>query len=510
MLLGIDFGTTRTLVAAVDRGNYPVVSFTDTAGDACAHVPSLAALGPRGLVYGFDALAAAADGAPVLRSFKRLLGRPDVLPDTPIGLGGREYPVLDVVTGFLAALATALREHSNLPIKRGDRKLEAVVAVPAHAFAAQRFLTLEAFKAAGFEVVALLNEPSAAGLEYTHRQPATLSSRRSRVVVYDLGGGTFDASLVEVADRRHDVLATAGLNRLGGDDFDALLLELGLAALRIPAEEVAGVDRAAALLACRDAKERLTPQSRRISLDLGPLLGETIVAVDAFYAAATPLVERTLEAMAPVLARLDDGAEEAPDGLAEIAGLYLVGGGSGLPLVPRILRERFGRRVHRSPYPAASTAIGLAIAADPDSGMTLSDRYGRGFGVFRELDDGRRVSFDPIVLPDTPLPASGQHTVARRYRPAHNIGHFRFAECSSIDPALGEPRGDLQPLGELVFPFDRTLRGRDLRTTPVARAGGAVEIEECYLLGADGLVEVRIRDVEDDFQMRLRLDHAAR
>jgi hypothetical protein len=114
------------------------------------------------------------------------------------------------------------------------------------------------------------------------------------------------------------------------------------------------------------------------------------------------------------------------------------------------------------------------------------------------------------VLPDTPLPASGQHTVARRYRPAHNIGHFRFAECSSIDAALGEPRGDLQPLGELVFPFDRALRGRDLRTTPVARADGAAEIEECYLLGADGLVEVRIRDVEDDFQMRLRLDHAAR
>ena len=509
MLLGIDFGTTRTLVAAVDRGNYPVVSFTDRAGETCAHFPSLAALGPGGLEFGFDALAAAAEGAPLVRSFKRMLGRSDVLPDTPIAIGDREFPIMDVLTGFLGALKTALRHGSNAPWKRGDRRFEAVVAVPAHAFAAQRFLTLEAFKAAGFEVIALLNEPSAAGLEYTHRQPATLSARRSRVVVYDLGGGTFDASLVEVADRRHDVLATAGLNRLGGDDFDAVLLALGLAALRIPAEEVAGQDRAEALAACREAKERLTPQSRRISLDLGPVLGETIVMVDAFYAAASPLVEQTLEAMAPVLARLDD----APGGagaLADIAGLYLVGGGSGLPLVTRLLREHFGRRVHRSPYPAASTAIGLAIAADPDSGMTLTDRYGRGFGVFREWDEGRRVSFDPIVLPDTPLPASGQRTVARRYRPAHNIGHFRFAECSRIDPEFGEPRGDLQPLGELVFPFDRGLRGRDLRATPVERACGAAEIEECYLLGADGLVEVRIRDVEDGFQMKLRLDHAAR
>src|SRR5690606_10097503 len=149
-----------------------------------------------------------------------------------------------------------------------------------------------------------------------------------------------------------------------------------------------------------------------------------------------PLVTRTLDG--GVLVELPDqrlhqfeGARHQRRG----GGVYLVGGGSGLPLVGRMLRGRYGRRVHRSAPPAASTAIGLAIAADPDSGFTMSDRLSRGFGVFRESRAGEGVAFDPIFTRDAALPEEGRSIVTRRYRAAHNLGWFRFVEHAAVDAA---------------------------------------------------------------------------
>src|SRR5690606_10790977 len=106
----------------------------------------------------------------------------------------------------LESLRTDLRERSNLgPFADGE--IDCVVSVPANAHSTQRFLTLEGFRRAGFRVRAVLNEPSAAGIEYAHRHASTLNSRREHVVVYDLGGGTFDAALVHIADRKHDIRA---------------------------------------------------------------------------------------------------------------------------------------------------------------------------------------------------------------------------------------------------------------------------------------------------------------
>ncbi|HEY4220450.1 MAG TPA: Hsp70 family protein, partial [Myxococcota bacterium] len=503
MKLGIDFGTTRTLVATVDRGNYPVVSFIDDDGDAHEHFPSVVAAKDGALLYGFDALTAAKAGAPLVRSFKRALASADVNGADPVRVGDVEARLIDVLTGFLQALAEAVRKKSNVARKKHG-ELEAVVAVPAHAHGAQRFLTLDAFRRAGFVVKAMVNEPSAAGFEYSHRQGRTLSSKRTRVVVYDLGGGTFDASLVKVdasavststAGIHHEVLATAGLNRLGGDDFDEILCKLALGAAGV--SHLDPLARAQLLDQCREAKERLTPQSRRIPLEV-PLrgsVGDTAalvsIGVEEFYDAAAPLVDATLDAMRPLLLRLDadkisDLSEETAEGepvdvsidepgalmsgeeLADIAGIYLVGGGSGLPLVPRALKERFGRRVHRSPHPAASTAIGLAIAADEEAGFSLADRLSRSFGVFRERNAGRAVAFDPIFNNETALPAPGASvSVSRRYRAMHNVGHFRFVECSAVDDA-GEPRGDLVPFAEVLFPFDPALRnGEQLAEVPV-------------------------------------------
>lgn len=509
MRLGIDFGTTRTVVARADRGNYPVVTFRDADGDGHEYLPSVVALSGGELVHGFEALAAARDGAPHVRSFKRVLGEAGTTHLTRIDVGDRSVTVLDLLTDYLGSLRAAVLasvgeddgDAAGLGAAAGPGRLEAVVSVPAHAHTAQRYLTIEAFRRAGFDVLQLVNEPSAAGFEYTHRQPRTLSSRRTDVLVYDLGGGTFDASLVQADGLRHEVLDSVGVNRLGGDDIDVVLAET---AVRVAGEAGGSTELTRAqwrrlLEDARDAKERLTPQTRRIVLDVGDR--PVIVAAEDFYAAATPIVEASVNAMEPLVARLagDDGAA-----LASVAGIYLVGGGSGLPLVPRLLRERFGRRVHRSPYPAAATAIGLAIAADPDNGFTLQDRLSRGFGVFRERDAGSGLAFDEILSRSARVPREGAVTITRRYRPAHNVGHFRYVEYTALDDD-GAPRGALVPFAQLVFPYDPALQvtggdgsgaaGGGLGSIPVAPFDAEHDVEETYTLDADGVIRLTIADL---------------
>ncbi|QIK73458.1 Hsp70 family protein [Propioniciclava coleopterorum] len=501
MRLGIDFGTTRTIVSVVDRGNYPVVSFEDQHGDSVDHFPSVAALVEGRLVFGFDALAAARAGAPLVRSFKRALAAGSVRPDATVRVGEADVPLADLVTGFLRALREALASASTLADVDPEAPLEAMVAVPAHAHSAQRLLTLDAFAAAGFTVVGLLNEPSAAAFEYTHRQARTLNARRTRVVVYDLGGGTFDASLVQVADLAHEVESSLGINRLGGDDLDAVLADLARAAAGDPVLDAAG--STALLDEARAAKESLSPQSRRIPLRVGTT--DVVVDVDDFYAAAAPLIARTVEALEPLLGSADAAGLEA----AQVAGLYLVGGSSELPLVARELRARFGRRVKRSPHAAASTAIGLAIAADPESGFRLTDRLSRGFGVFRDADAGAQLAFDPLIRRDQRTSPDAEVTVTRRYRAAHNLGVFRFVEHARLG-ASGEPTGDVVPLEPVFFPFDRTLRdAADPAGIPVVRTGEGPLIQEEYRVDARGVITATLTDLEDGYSVTRRLGTSA-
>jgi molecular chaperone DnaK (HSP70) len=508
MRLGIDFGTTRTVVACSDRGNYPALTFEDEVGNPVDWFPSVAAEREGELRYGFDALAVAADPTwTMLRSFKRLLNGPRSAPDFEIRLGGSTLPGSELITGFLGALREAILTRSNRP--RGahdDGQLHAVVATPANAHGTQRFVTLDAFRRAGFQVMGMLNEPSAAGFEYSHRYRNTITSRREHIVVYDLGGGTFDASLVHMAGKSHDAIATAGSNQLGGDDFDALLANLALETAR--ATHLRLPRRALAMLSeqCREAKERLNPNSRKIVIDLESCLGElapvpeVTLSVADYYDRCVPLVQRSIEAMAPVMALLE---QKSDDPVAELAGIYVVGGASSLPVVVRVLRELFGRRVHRSPYPSAAIAIGLAIASDEEAGFQLSDRLSRHFGVFREKDGGRGVVFDPIFSRDTRVPGKGDAPVVHRrvYRPMHNVGRYRFVECAALDPS-GVPLGDITAYGDVFFPFDRQIRGaNDLARVPVRRMSEAGPlIQEEYAITPLGIVRVTIKDLESGYE----------
>ena len=287
-------------------------------------------------------------------------------------------------------------------------------------------------------------------------------------------------------------MGSRGLNMVGGDDFDVVLATRLAAAARTDSGKL-GDDAWERLIEdSRDAKETLSPSTKFITV---PVDGKPVtIPVTDFYEAATPLVEATIEAMEPLLVPDASGVGQLG---GDIAGLYVVGGGSQLPLVARVLRSRFGRRVHRSPHTAASTAIGLAIGADPEAAYTVREQLSRGVGVFREREAGSFISFDTLLEPNTELAPGETLTIKRCYRAAHNIGYFRFVEYSSFDEA-GVPRGDLQPYGEVIVPFDRSLRRSDinLSAVPVIRTEDGPLIEESYIVDENGMVTVEITDLE--------------
>src|ERR1700739_519889 len=473
MRVGIDFGTTHTVAAVVDRGNYPVVSF-----DGLDTWPSLIAANDTGeLRFGLDAATVRHDpGWSVLRSFKRLLS--DAGPRTTVELARHCYPLADLFAGFLAQLKCDLQTRSNAELAPGER-VEAAISVPVTPSSSQRFLSLYAFPQAGFEVIALLNEPSAAGFEYAHRYRSTITAKREHVLIYDLGGGTFDASLLKMTGRLNEVVTSEGIQRLGGDDFDEAILKLvrngaGLRKLDAGTRDLLLEEGA-------NRKEAVGPNTRRFLVDLSPIGKPPFSCpIDDVYAACGPLVDQTVAVLSRAL--------HDPDGddvdWSEVAGIYVVGGAGSFPLIARMLRPAFDeKRVKRSLHPFAATAIGLAVFLDKEAGFVLSERLSRHFGVFREALAGEDVCFDPIVPKGAELPTAGQQPfiVTRTYRAAHNIGHFRFVECSRLRGVRADD--DVPPYAPVFSPFDPDLHeDGDLQRQPVRRRDGGPDVEERYVV----------------------------
>src|SRR4051794_18504478 len=255
MRLGIDFGTTRIVVAAVDRGNYPVVKFEDPDGSSREWFPPLIAVREERRLYGWDAWSAQFEnGWTIVRSIKRTLE--DAGPYSYLQIAGVKLPILDVLTEMAAAVRTALFERSSLPASSPE-ELEIMLGVPANANSNQRFLTVEAFQRAGFHVLGLLNEPSAASIEYGHR--SRNGGSPEQLLVYDLGGGTFDVSLVRIDDRLHTVVATEGAADLGGDDFDIVLADVALESTGLTQDNLTEAELFRLHEECRSKKEALHP-----------------------------------------------------------------------------------------------------------------------------------------------------------------------------------------------------------------------------------------------------------
>ena len=494
MKIGIDFGTTRIVVAVADRGNYPLVHFDAPDGRSRDWFPSLMAVSAGKRVYGWEALDQ--QGKPdwtVVRSLKRWLRTAG--PFSEVEIAGQLLNLGQILTEMMSELRRELLEHSTLGATKYDR-LQAMLGVPANANSNQRFLTEDAARSAGFEVLGLLNEPSAAAVEFAYRSGGDRKSRENGgLLVYDLGGGTFDASLVSLGDREHSVIASDGIPDLGGDDFDEILALQVLSAAGKPGADEESLSPAEWFVLfdeCREKKEALSPNSRKINIDLERVRKgwtEISIPAESFYEQCRPLIEDSRRVTEELLAANPECAIDT---------LYLTGGGSELPPVARVLRETFGRRVRRSAYMRSATAIGLAIRAEGHEAQPLRDQFTKNFGVWREADDGRNIVFDVIFPRGAKLPSRGGDPLrtVRSYRPVHNIGHFRYLECAHLG-ADNQPEGEINHWDEIRFAFDPQLRGaEDLATQPVGRYAPSREqvIHEEYICDANGSVKVTIHD----------------
>lgn len=493
MRLGIDFGTTNIVVALCDRGNFPVIDLSED--DVARHsVPCVVAYrdadgsGAEPILCGREALdVLGKDEYTVVLSPKRLLGTPE--PQLPAAARRNQIPKLDQLLDAL--MDDIKRRLRAVPGIDGTPLLEAVVGVPANANSLQRYRILEALRRAGFDVLGLVHEPTAAAIEYAHQHPRFVREAARHVLVYDLGGGTFDVSVVRVEADEIRVLSSGGIEQLGGNDFDRLLLELALEKVGLTQADVPPRLLPLLLRRCCEVKETLQGSTKKVYVVLDELGHEDVpVFVEEYYERCLPLVEQTLVNTQDILAA--SGTLEM-DGLDA---LLLVGGGAQLPLVRRRLRNVVGNRLKISPHPFASTAVGLAIHAEQAASRPVYDHFGRHFGVWREAEGGAVRTFDPIFARDTVLPGRGNPPleVVRSYRPHHNIGSFNFEECTGL-AKNGTVTVDATPWNRIHFPFDAALPANEpLKDEQVVRSPRFAQylITERYRCDHHGIITVEI------------------
>ncbi len=370
-VVGIDLGTTNSEIAAYVGDRVQVLGPADA-----TILPSCVGLTPSGeLLVGKPARhQALLYPERTVRSIKRKMGS-----DAKVTMGERAFTPQEISAVILKALAEMAERQLGTPPRR------AVITVPAYFSDAQRQATREAGELAGLEVERILNEPTAASLAYGYSE-----SGARTVMVYDLGGGTFDVSIVQMEGGVTEVLASHGNNELGGDDFDGLLLE------RLVAEFEGehgvklgpGPARARLLWAAEEAKKRLSyePYARireeaLVSPGGKPLHLDREVSRSEYEALIRPLVESTL---ASVTKALEDASKRTSD----LDAILLVGGSTRTPLVVSTLLERTGVEPRREVHPDLCVALGAGV---------LASRLG-GRSVERVLVDVSPFSFGPSYL----------------------------------------------------------------------------------------------------------------
>jgi molecular chaperone DnaK len=476
-IVGIDLGTTNSEVAIV-RDRQPVVF----AEDDDPILPSFVGLAEDGRLLVGKAAKNQWVLAPerTIKSIKRKMGQ-----DVKVRLGDQEYRPQEIS----AMILRSLRDRASRQL--GDTVNRAVITVPAYFNDAQRQATREAGELAGLEVVRILNEPTAASLTYDPSQ-----AELRRMLVYDLGGGTFDCSIVQAQEGVVEVLSSHGDTQLGGDDFDDLLLNH--VCERFQAEH--GVDLRANLVSKARALRAVEAAKRQLSYHPFVRIEEEFIAEkegralhlsteigrEEYEEMIRPLVDRTMDC---VQRALEDSHLAAP----AINKVVLVGGSTRTPLISRLLEERLDQPAHQEVNPDLCVAMGAAIQAGiiagMDVGSVLVDITPHTLGI-RCLDTMHGFDFPfrfaPIIHRNTPLPCSRSevfHTVYDRQsevevdvfqgesddvRNNASVGKFRIQGLAPV------PAGN-----QIVVQLDLNLDGM-LKVTARERATGlqkAITIE---------------------------------
>ncbi len=459
LIVGIDLGTTNSAVGVVESG-FPIL-LADEEGSRLT--PSAVWFGKKGEIeVGVQARRRRGMGG-VVTSVKRLMG-------TGATAANRSPEEVS------AEILKQLKAIAETRLEKEVRK--AVITVPAYFNEAQRGATKRAGELAGLEVVRLLSEPTAAALAYGLDK----LGEEKRVAVYDLGGGTFDVSILELRAGHFEVLATAGDTRLGGDDFDEVIL----AAAGVNLEELTESDRGRVLDEAERVKFLLSENEEAIFRV--PFLqgkdGEGIekkITRESFEAGIEPLLKKTIVCCRRALADVNLQPEE-------IEAVVLAGGSTRVPLVKSRVEELFGRAAAEGVDPDETVALGAAIQAGIISGavreVVLLDVTPLSLGI--ETVGGL---MNVLIPRNTTIPCKAGELFT-------NAVAGQSAMKIRILQGERELAQDNWELGEVEVPF-------------VAAAKGQARVGVQFALDASGLLEVLARDTATGKDTVLTIESAA-